>query len=278
MPVLSERLRICLVLLLYLSIMGILKKLLRFTPFNKSYDDYLKRKTEKEQEQLEQKFHPLRVKFYSQFISKNDLVFDVGANVGNRVSSFLECGAKVIAVEPQPNCVAILKEKFGDKITVEAVGIGETQGELDMHIATDSTVSSFNQEYIDSTKERFKYTKWIDTIKVPIITMNDLIAKYGIPKFCKIDVEGFELEVLKGLHQVVPTLSLEYCVPEMHTQLIECVDRLHAITPQGKFNYSKGESMKWTHSNWMDYTVFSKHIHSDEFIKTSFGDIYFRSN
>jgi hypothetical protein len=108
--------------------------------------------------------------------------------------------------------------------------------------------------------------------------MDNLIVKYGIPKFCKIDVEGYELQVLKGLHQPIPFLSIEYCVPEMQNQLKDCIDYLHNLAPNGAFNYSIGESMKWALTSWMNFDEFYKHLNSADFVKTSFGDIYFRSN
>jgi FkbM family methyltransferase len=257
--------------------MGILDKLLKPTPFYVLFKKYLQKQNELKQTKLEAALHPLRLKFYKQFINPSDTVFDVGANVGNRVVSFLECGANVIAVEPQPFCVDILRKKFGNKIIIKNLGLGETSGELEMHISNDTTVSSFSEDYINSTKERFKYSKWIDTIKVPITTLDDLIAQHGVPKFCKIDVEGFELQVLKGLHQAIPFLSIEYCVPEMQQQLKACVDHLHGLMPNGQFNYSVGESMQWAQTSWMDFNEFDKHINTAGFIGTSFGDIYFRS-
>ena len=258
--------------------MGVLEKIIRLTPFYQLYKEYLKRKAETAHRSLEEKLHPRRVAFYSQFIKPGDLVFDVGANIGNRVVSFLECKAKVVAIEPQPSCVSILKNKFGDRIAIESIGLGAQAGELEMQIATDSTVSSFNQDYVKNTRERFKYTEWVDTIKIPVRTMDDLLSVYGKPVFCKIDVEGFELEVLKGLHEPLPLLSLEFCVPEMHMELLECLHYLNGLSPQGSFNYSIGESMEWALPDWVDFKVFLEHVQSSDFAKTSFGDVYFRSH
>ena len=258
--------------------MGLLEKLLRPTPFYNSYKRFTQKQLEKEQEKLEKTLHPLRVKFYKQFLKPSDIVFDIGANVGNRVASFLECDAKVIAVEPQPDCVRILTNKFGNEIIIENVGLSEAEGELEMHISTDSTVSSFSEEYINNTKDRFKYSKWVETIKVPITTLDNLIVKYGVPKFCKIDVEGYELHVLKGLHKNIPFLSIEYCVPEMKDQLRSCVQYLNELSTDGQFNYSVGESMQWALPDWMNFDEFINHIASPHFTKTSFGDIYFKSN
>lgn len=257
--------------------MGIIEKIIRHTPFYSYYKNYKQAKAEKFQQHFEERHLPDRIKFYADFIHQDDLVFDVGANVGNRVEAFLKCNARVVAVEPQPECVKILKAKFKDNIIIENVGLNDTEGELEMQISSDSTVSSFNKEYINKTKDRFKYSSWENTIKVPVTTLDKLIAKHGTPKFCKIDVEGFELMVLKGLHSNIPYLSLEYCVPEMQDQNIECLNYLHSISPDAKFNYSVGESMAWALNEWQRYDQFINHIKSAEFLNTSFGDIYVKT-
>src|SRR3954471_20046 len=92
--------------------MGLFAKLVSYTPFHKYYKEYNQRKWEAAHAKRENELFPARIAFYRQFIKPGNLVFDVGANVGNRVEVFLKCGAKVIAVEPQPNCVDILKGKF----------------------------------------------------------------------------------------------------------------------------------------------------------------------
>ena len=257
--------------------MGIINKVISATPLGTIYKRLNQQKVDKAQQLLEAKLLPERITFYRQFISASDLVFDVGANVGNRVEAFLACGATVIAVEPQPNCVATLNKKFGNKITIENVGLGDTFGELQMQISSDSTVSSFNEDYINKTKDRFKYSKWEDTIQVKIKTLDSLIQHYGVPQFCKIDVEGFELQVLKGLHQSIPYISFEYCVPEMLDQAQDCIAYLHHLSPTSTFNYSIEETMKWALPNWMAYDEFKEHILSPTFAHTLFGDIYIKS-
>lgn len=74
------------------------------------------------------------LKFYSQFIRKGDLCFDVGANTGKFTSVFLELGAKVVCVEPQEVCLRELHQSLGDNRNViivgEALGQFEGEGEL----------------------------------------------------------------------------------------------------------------------------------------------------
>src|SRR6476469_5252478 len=103
--------------------MGFIDKLLKPTPFYNAYQSYKRKKAQRVQEKLEAEYHPKRVAFYRQLLAPGDVVFDVGANVGNRVQAFLETKARVIAVEPQPACVAVLRQKLADKITIEPVGL-----------------------------------------------------------------------------------------------------------------------------------------------------------
>ncbi len=258
--------------------MGLLNKILDRTIFRKRFKAEQKLRWAEMQANIDKELLPSRITFYKHFLQKGDLVFDVGANIGNRIEAFLACETKVIAVEPQPSCSSQLEKKFGNRIILEKIGLGEEEGELEMHLSTDSTVSTFNTEFIKATKQRFRYSKWNDKIKVPISTLDALIKKYGIPNFCKIDVEGFELQVLKGLRYPIPIISLEYCVPEMSEMNIKCIQRLNDLSPSGVFNYSIEESMKWALPEWMNYENFLVHVKSKEFTDTLFGDIYFKTN
>jgi FkbM family methyltransferase len=227
----------------------------------------------KEMQQL-----PIRKQFYQQFIQPKDLVFDVGANVGNRVQVFLAISAKVIAVEPQPACINTLEEKFGNDIVIEKVGLGKESGVLEMFIANDSTISTFSKEFIENTStHRFSNYAWNQTLEVPIVTLDSLIEKHGVPQFCKIDVEGFELNVLAGLTHKIPYLSFEYCVPEMMQNMLDCLRRLNEINPAGLFNYSIAEKMELALPKWISFEEMYELVQQDNFTNTLFGDIYFKS-
>lgn len=258
--------------------MGIIKNIIGKTKLYKKYQQSKAEKYSIEKELFEKNLLPKKEQLYKNFVENGDLVFDVGANVGNRIEPMLNIGAKIVAVEPQPNCVEILKQKFDKKILIESVGIGETSTTLEMFIASDSTISSFSNEFIEKTKKtRFKNYEWNKSIKVPIVTLESLIEKYGVPKFCKIDVEGFELQVLKGLKTAIPYISLEYCVPEMSVQLIECLETLNQISPQAKYNFSIGETMTLYFDEWKTFNEIVSFIMTDDFIDTAFGDIYFNA-
>jgi FkbM family methyltransferase len=216
-----------------------------------------------------------RVVMYSRFIEKGDLVFDVGANLGNRIHPMLRLGARVVAVEPQEDCVSYLRYRFGKKISVIPKGAGAKSEMRVLYISGINTVSSFAEDWIKSVKEkRFSNIEWNVTREVEIVTLDSLIEQFGKPKFIKIDVEGFELEVLRGLSSPVPFISFEYTLPEQAENLFRVLTYLNGLGTDVSFNYSIGESMTLELVRWMNYDQFVSFVTSHSFIESSFGDVY----
>lgn len=224
----------------------------------------------------EKKIYNLRKNFYKTFVNHESLVFDVGANVGNRVEVFLKLGATVVAIEPQEFCRKILGIKFGKKIKLVPYGVGEVEEEKTMYISNSNTISSFSKEWIDEVKKnRFKNEEWNKTETIKVTTLEKLIIKHGKPSFIKIDVEGYELQALKGLEQAVQTISFEYTVPEQITNAHSCVEYLNGLSKYYHFNYSTGETMILVLDDFVSFEQFNNTIlNSNEFIKSSNGDIY----
>ncbi len=193
-----------------------------------------------------------RLSFYSKLINQGDLCFDVGANYGNRTEVFLNLKANVIAIEPQPKTMLFLKRKFKDKIIIEDRALGSQPGKSTLFLSTASTLTSMSKEWIDEVKnKRFKHAEWNDKIEVEVTTLNELIVKYGKPDFCKIDVEGYELEVLKGLTHPIRIISFEYTIPEFIDRAIDCINYLNDL---GKIicNFSPGETLTFELNEWLE--------------------------
>lgn len=211
-------------------------------------------------------------------MQEGDIYFDIGANYGNRIAPILKIGVKsIIAVEPQTDCCEYLRERFKN-ITVIQQGAGEKEETKLFYIANENVLSSFSEEFINATKQtRFSGNQWNKTAEVKITTLDKLIQDYGSPKFIKIDVEGYELEVLRGLTTPVNFISFEYTVPELSHKLQLAILRLKEIG-NCEFNYSVGESMKMANESWTEFDDMIEFISSEEFIKTGFGDIYVRFN
>jgi FkbM family methyltransferase len=212
---------------------------------------------------------------YAEFIKSGDLVFDIGANVGNRIVPLLEIGANILAVEPQHKCIQTLQIRFGNKIKIEPKGVDAKVGSMIMHISDNTVLSTFSEEWIEKTKDqRFKGSDWQHTQTIEMTTFDELIEKYGKPRFAKIDVEGYEKNVLSGLTYAVDFISLEYAVPEQTESLKECLDLLKNINDKAKCNYCVGENMKWALNSWISVDEMKKMMESPAFIATEFGDIY----
>lgn len=249
----------------------VLKKLLGNRHYLKLKSIFLLKKTHEDNVEIINQ----RKVFYSQFVNSGDLCFDVGANIGNRISPLLMLNAKIVAIEPQISCQKILNSKFGNKITLITEGLGEKEGEAEFHISDASTISSFSKDWIESVRSgRFKDYSWGTKTKVRMTTLDNLIDQYGIPSFIKIDVEGYELEVLKGLTKSVNMISYEYCVPEQTQQAIDCARRIVSINPNVEFNYSFHETMAFSLEKWVQLDKIIEIIDAKPFQDTLFGDIY----
>jgi len=219
--------------------------------------------------------------FYASFIQEGDLVFDIGANMGRRVGSFLLLKAKVVALEPNQTCVAEIEKVYkGWPVTVIPKGVGAEPGELTFFISSNPLMSSFNKEWIAGMQQKFK-DKWDKPVQVPVITLQQLIEEYGKPSFIKIDTEGFELEVLKGLQTAVPYLSFEYTIPEPAGKTIACVERIEELYG-GKvlFNICRDEAWQMHFDSWMPAAELLALMRSADFTASSFGnygDIYVKA-
>jgi len=222
------------------------------------------------------------IRFYSQFINEGDLCFDVGANLGNRTGVFLELGAKVVAVEPQDNCMKKLKKKYKNNSEVVLIhkALGAEKGEGNLMLSDSHTVSSMSGEWIENVKKSdmfFTSTsafQWNKNVVVPVTTLDELIEEYGVPAMCKIDVEGFEDEVINGLSRSIEMLSFEFTpTPALIEKAIRSIEHLSSIGDV-KFNYSFGEKMAFALDEWVSSSEICEILLSVPY-KTSFsGDIY----
>jgi FkbM family methyltransferase len=214
--------------------------------------------------------------FYSQFIKPGDLCFDVGASFGYRTEAFLKLGAKVIAVEPQTQPSDFLNIKFNDDIILVKKALGDKNEVRQMLISSAPALSSLSENWVmEVKKNRFISETWKKKINIEVTTLDDLINKYGVPDFCKIDVEGYEYEVLQGLTKPIRLLSFEYTIPEFTEKAIKCINYLSGLG-EIKCNYSAGETLLFGLNEWQDpnaFIPFFKELPSQNIID---GDIYIK--
>jgi FkbM family methyltransferase len=213
---------------------------------------------------------------YGTFVGPGDLCIDVGAHRGDRTAIFLGLGATVVAVEPDPRAVAALRRRFSSdsRVHLVAAGLSATSGVMQLHVSsTASTVSSMSDDFVERLQAsgRLGAHDWDGTETVQVTTLDELIGRHGSPAFCKIDVEGYELEVLNGLTQPLPALSFEFSA-EMLDVAAACVGRLSELGDY-RYNHSYGETMIWAHDSWVGPAEMLRRLDS---LDAPYGDVYAR--
>jgi FkbM family methyltransferase len=253
------------------------KRIIKSIPGAKSLNSILLQKKLQNQFLRLNQTEQSQLAFYSQFIKKGDLVFDVGANVGSRSKLFLNLGAKVVAFEPQSElCEHLLQHlKNHPRITLMPIGLGKEPTVVELKISDAHVLSSMSKRWIETTTQsgRFSTYNWDNSIDVKVDTLDNSISKFGIPKFIKIDVEGYEFEVLQGLTHPINYFSFEFTAEDIDATLC-CINHLVKLGPY-LFKFSKGESLMFEMNEWESEETFQstllKLINDDN---RAWGDIY----
>ena len=176
---------------------------------------------------------------YAPFIRPGDLCFDIGAHLGDRIRAWSKLGARVVALEPHPGLMNWLQRWYGGRENIVLIeqAVGAQPGRASLWISRlTPSISTISHEWLTTVREnrRFAGARWDEQVPVSVTTLQELIARYGKPAFCKIDVEGAELDVLRGLLQPLAGLSFEF-IPAVIETAVKCVERLSQL---GNYEYN----------------------------------------
>ncbi len=147
--------------------------------------------------------------FLLHFLRSDDLFVDVGANIGSyTVLAGGHVGAKVVSVEPVPKTFEYLKtniaiNQISEKVMVYNFALGNEKG----HLSFTSTLDTMNH-VATGTEDNI--------IRVPVETLDAILEKEQEPVLLKIDVEGFETNVLKGASQTLLKNTLKAIIIELN--------------------------------------------------------------
>lgn len=209
-------------------------------------------------------------RFIRELLRPGALCFDVGANIGEKSEAFLAAGMRVVAFEPQPDCMAELKARCGHYRNIQCVpkAVSSRAGHAQLHVDPGSSaLSSLKAGWTDTAAQ---------AITVQTTTLSDAIQQHGRPDYCKVDVEGWEIEVFRGLDRPIPIISFEYHLrDEDIDSVFECLSQLQRF---GDFqlNVSQPDPFRLIHDQWLDYVAFKKFfpdgLRGDD--RLFYGDIF----
>jgi FkbM family methyltransferase len=212
-------------------------------------------------------------RLYRSILRPGDLAFDIGAHVGNRTLAMLAAGARVVALEPQPRFHAFLARTLPTGVTLHRAAAGAAPGTgrlaiSRLHPTLASLAPGFSKDLADA--QGFTHVRWDAGAEVAITTLDALVAHHGLPRFVKIDVEGFEDAVLDGLSTPVPWIAFE-ALPALPRVRDASLSRLEALG-RYRFNFVPGEAGEFAHPDWTDAEGIARRLAGE----TGSGDVYAR--
>ena len=199
--------------------------------------------------------HLQDIRFFKSLLPSGVLCFDVGANIGEKSEALIKAGASVIAFEPNVSLVNELRARCGKESnwTLVTAALGKSVGISTFYVRQIHSLSTLAQEGPQDWQ-----SKLIDTRSVPVLTLDIAIERFGKPFYCKIDVEGWELEVLLGLTQNIPLLSFEYHLTNRDLDKTRaCLEKLSSFGPS-VVNVTPAEELAFYFREWVSLERFRK--------------------
>jgi FkbM family methyltransferase len=181
--------------------------------------------------------------FFAQLVDPGNLCFDIGANVGQTTEALTAIGARVVAVEPNPLCRPVLSWQFGrnPNVTVVEKAVGATPGTATLHFEGTASTASLRTDWPFANRS---------SRTVELTTLDLMIAEFGRPRLCKVDVEGFENEVFKGLSQPIPIVYFELHHNELE-RAREVLAKLSSVGEIEAVNVTNLENDGWLFERWL---------------------------
>jgi FkbM family methyltransferase len=225
---------------------------------------------------IESRLHLPRTRaLFSHVCGPESLVFDVGANLGQKTTIFLSIGARVVAIEPETACFDYLTRHFrSERLTLVNAAVSDQPGAVRLTVNPQTPeISSADADWLTSGPDHEKAGDTEEQI-VEALTLTQLIERFGMPDYIKIDVEGFETRVLSGLRAPVRHVSFEFHA----VNVAELQERCAILDALGRysFNYTLGNSYELSLERWIPSAQLIAAIQSLPATATRWGDVFAR--
>jgi FkbM family methyltransferase len=178
---------------------------------------------------------------FKAFVNKDDRIIDAGANIGFTAIEFIKSGASfVLAIEPVPEIFSRLsKNSFKLAITPLQLALDDKVGFVNMTVSEiHNHGSTINKRIPELFPQVFGVKPKI--IRVPTITLDKIVERYGVFDIWKLDVEGSEVKALKGGLNALKNTSPRIIIAEIYQEFLQ--EFLDIITPI--FPYSRRAFLK----------------------------------
>ncbi len=191
--------------------------------------------------------------------NKDLLIFDIGANKGHFTDACLAAynNAAVITIEPNPALYRFLQQKYSNSSLVEVLPnvVSSKAGVIvDFFLGDVDTISTAEIDWM--TNSRFSSNTWSEPLKIETVSLDSLISKYGTPTLIKIDVEGYELEVVKGLSTKQGPICFEWA-EEQYSKINQTCAHLESLG-YSEFGYTYGDAYLQSpivYTTWKDCDI-----------------------
>jgi FkbM family methyltransferase len=205
------------------------------------------------------------------------LIFDIGANNGNTVEFYKNFSEVLVCFEPNPKLVEVLKNRFkNENVIIDNRGVSDSVEIKKFMLSNADTISTFSNNWVEES--RFSKThRWDESVDVQTTTLDSIINQYGEPDFVKIDVEGYEYEVLNGLTLLLhkSIFAFEWA-EEQYERILKTISHLKSIG-YNNFSFTYGDTPSLgndlTYKNWEDLEI-NSNINVNR--KEKWGMIYFK--
>jgi FkbM family methyltransferase len=212
--------------------------------------------------------------FYSQFFQAGDVVFDIGANQGEYSEIYALERARVVAVEPN-NAFRTRLEALARTYDIHPVfkAVSHAPGTAVLNVCSTPGFSTLVKPGVDWMVESPDYesVSWTHTLEVNVTTLDQLAKEFGEPEYVKIDVEGFEINVLNGMTFNPRYLSFEYGARRKQASQ-ECLNHLGAR--DYRFRPIVGREYRFATRDWMTLTEASSWLAAFSADQAEYGDMF----